>query len=114
MAVSSTYSPVLSCVEVAAQPSVDSSRAALTNVRAFIALAFEKKPRLRGGWNRGAASYCASLDPEISMKTWRSGCMQVTFFVLLASLHSAAHVVGWRSPRALVSTRLLSTPWLTR
>ena len=38
--------------------------------------------------------------------------MQATFFALLASLHSPAQVVGWRSPRALVSTRFDATPWL--
>src|SRR3954467_750662 len=76
----------------------------------------EKKPRLRGAFEIASrACYClTSLDPEISMNTWRSGCMQDTFFGLLASLHSLAQVVGWYSPRALVSTRFAAIPWLTR
>src|SRR4249920_261748 len=56
--------------------------------------------------------YLVSLVPEISMDTCRSGCMQATFFALLASLHSAAAVLGRVSPHALVLTRSADTPLL--
>ena len=58
--------------------------------------------------------YLAILLPDTWMKTWRSACMQATFFTLLASLHSPGSVLGCVSPRALVCTRSAAIPWPTR
>src|ERR1043165_4444679 len=72
------------------------------------------RPRFTQLFRARRFDYLASLVPEISMDTCRSGCMQATFFALLASLHSAAAVLGRVSPHALVLILSAATPLLTR